>query len=192
MKRTICLVLALSTVLATADTVGQSTYPEKPVRIVVGFPPGGPSDIVARLLAQKLSDAWGKPVLVENAPGAAGNIGADRVAKAAPDGYTLGLPNHAAIVINSNLYRLPYDPVKDFAPISEVCVGKAILVVGNGVPAKNVQELVALAKARPGELTFASGGRGNSVHLAGELLKSAAGIDIVHIPYKGVGRKLFA
>ena len=111
------------------------------------------------------------------------------MAKAAPDGYTLGLLNTAQIVINPSLYKLPYDPVKDFAPISQVSMASNILVVGNAVPAKNVRELVALAKARPGELTFASGGSGNQVHLSGELFKSMAGIDISHIPYKGWPRR---
>jgi tripartite-type tricarboxylate transporter receptor subunit TctC len=186
MKRMLAVILSVSAIAAASYAGAQSNYPTKPVRIIVGFPPGGPSDMVARVLAQKFAEAWGRPVLVENIPGAAGNIGADRVAKAAPDGYTLGLPNHAAIVINLSSYKLPYDPVKDFAPISQVCVGSSILVVSNSVPAKNVRELVALAKARPGELTFASGGSGNSIHLAGELLKLAAGIDITHVPYKGV------
>jgi len=186
MKQILAAMLWVSATVLAGHATAQSNYPEKPVRIVVGFPPGGPTDIIARLLGQKFAEAWGKPVVVENVPGAAGNIGADRVAKAAPDGYTLGFSNHAAIVINPGLYKLPYDPVKDLAPISQVCVGSSILVVGNTVPAKNVRELVALAKARPGELTFASGGSGNSVHLAGELLKSMAGIEISHIPYKGV------
>jgi DNA-binding CsgD family transcriptional regulator len=186
MKQILAAALSVSASVLAGPVLAQTDYPERAVRIVIGFPPGGPSDIVARLLGQKFAEAWGKPVIVENVAGAAGNIGADRVAKATPDGYTLGLPNHAAIVINSSLYRLPYDPVRDFAPISQVCVGSSILVVDNTVPAKSVQELVALAKARPGELTFASGGSGNSVHLAGEVLKSMAGIDISHVPYKGV------
>jgi tripartite-type tricarboxylate transporter receptor subunit TctC len=171
--------------VATSDGAAQSSYPTKPVRIIVGFPPGGPSDVVARLLGQKLAEAWGKPVVIENAPGAAGNIAADRVAKATPDGYTLGLLSDALIVINPSMYKLPYDPVKDFVPISQVCVTTNILVVHNAVPAKNVGELVALARKRPGELTFASGGSGTSAHLPAELLKSMAGIDISHIPYKG-------
>ena len=186
MKQILAVVLSVSAIVAAGHAAAQANYPEKPIRIVVGFPPGGPSDIVARLLGQKLAEALGKSVLVENVPGAAGNIGADRVAKAAPDGYTLGLPNEAQIVINPSLYKLPYDPVKDFAPITQVVVSAQVLVVHPSLPTKNVRELVALAKARPGELTFASGGSGNQVHLAGELFKSMAGIDISHIPYKGV------
>jgi tripartite-type tricarboxylate transporter receptor subunit TctC len=184
------VVLALSAMLTAADAAAQSTYPEKPIRIVVGFPPGGPADIAARLIGQKLAEAWERPVLVENVPGAAGNIGADRVARAAPDGYTLGLPNNAAIVVNPNLYKLPYDLVRDFVPISQACMTSHILVVGNAVPARNTGELVALAKARPGELTFASGGSGNPPHLSGELLKSMAGVDISHVPYKGAALAL--
>jgi tripartite-type tricarboxylate transporter receptor subunit TctC len=186
MKQILGVVLAVSAIVTAGNSVAQVNYPEKPVRIIVGFPPGGPSDTVARLLGQKLAETWGKPVLVENVPGAAGNIGADRVAKAAPDGYTLGLPNEAQIVINPSLYKLPYDPVKDFAPITQVVMSAQVLVVHPSLPTKNVRELVALATARPGELTFASGGSGNQVHLAGELFKSMAGIDVSHIPYKGV------
>ena len=186
MKQILAVIFLASAIVVASNAAAQTNFPTKPVRIIVGFPPGGPSDIVARLLGQKLTEALGKSVVVENVPGAAGNIGADRVAKAAPDGYTLGLPNEAQIVINPSLYKLPYDPVKDFAPITQVVVSAQMLVVHPSLPAKNVRELVALAKARPGELTFASGGSGNQVHLAGELLKSMAGIDISHIPYKGV------
>jgi len=186
MQQILAVILSASAIVAAGHAVAQSNFPTKSVRIIVGFPPGGPSDIVARLLGQKLTETLGKSVVVENVPGAAGNIGADRVAKAVPDGYTLGLTNEAAIVINPSLYRLPYDPLKDFAPITQVVVSALMLVVHPSLPAKNVRELVALAKARPGELTFASGGSGNQVHLAGELLKFMAGIDISHIPYKGV------
>jgi tripartite-type tricarboxylate transporter receptor subunit TctC len=185
MKQTLAVMLAVSAIATAAGAAAQTDYPEKPIRIVIGFSPGGLTDTVARLLGQKFAEAWGKPVMVENVPGAAGNIAADRVAKAAPDGYTLGLTNDAQIVINPSLYKLPYDPVKDFAPISQVFITSNILVVHNAVPAKNVRELVALAKARPGELTFASGGSGNQSRLSGEWLKSMAGIDISHIPYKG-------
>ena len=186
MQQILAVIISASAIVVAGQAVAQSNFPTKSVRIIVGFPPGGPSDIVARLLGQKLTETLGKSVVVENVPGAAGNIGADRVAKAAPDGYTLGLTNEAAIVINPSLYRLPYDPLKDFAPITQVVVSALVLVVHPSLPAKNVLELVALAKARPGELTFASGGSGNQVHLAGELLKSMAGVDISHIPYKGV------
>jgi tripartite-type tricarboxylate transporter receptor subunit TctC len=171
--------------LVVDNPAAQTPYPEKPIRMVVGFPPGSQPDTVARLLGQKFSEALGKPVVIDNVAGAAGNIAGDRVAKAAPDGYTLGLLGQTQIAVNPSLYHLAYDPVKDFAPISQVIVSPNILVVHNAVPAKSVRELVALAKAQPGELTFASGGSGSATHMPGELFKSAAGLDIRHIPYKG-------
>ncbi len=178
------LMLGLFALLIAGSPAAQTTYPEKPIRLIVGFPPGSSVDIVARLLGKKFAEAWGKPVVVDNVTGAAGNIGADRIAKAAPDGYTLGLLSNA-LAINPSLYKLAYDPVKDFAPVSQVTVSPFILILHNAVPAKSVKDLVALAKAQPGELTFASGG--GVTLLAGELLKSAAGLDIRHIPYKGAG-----
>jgi tripartite-type tricarboxylate transporter receptor subunit TctC len=177
---------ALLALLSAETSAAQMNYPERPIHLVVGFPPGSPPDIFARLLGQKLSEAWAAPVLVENVTGAAGNIAANRVAKAAPDGYTLGVFTEAQIVVNPNLYTLAYDPVKDLAPVSQLYRYPDILVVNNAVPAKSVQELVALAKAQPGGLTFASGGNGSAAHMAAELFKSAAGLDIRHIPYKGV------
>jgi len=186
MTRILGVMLAVAGIVMAGHVAAQSNYPEKPIRIIVGFPPGGgSSDPVARLLGPKFAEAWGQPVVIDNVPGAAGTIGADRVAKAAPDGHTLGLLSTAQMVVRPSLYKLPYDSVKDFAPISLVSMTPSILVVHNAVPAKNVRELVALAKARPGELTFASPGSGSPVHLCGELLKSMAGIDIQHIPYKG-------
>jgi tripartite-type tricarboxylate transporter receptor subunit TctC len=155
--------------------------------MLVGFPAGGPSDIVARLVGDKLSEALGKPVIVEDVTGAGGNIATDRVAKSAPDGYTLLMATSGMIVVNPSLYaRLPFDPIKDLVPIHEVCFQPNFLVVNNDVPAKSVSELVALARARPGKITFASGGVGTSNHLAGELFKSMAKIDIQHVPYRGV------
>ena len=178
------LMLGVFTLLIAGSPAAQTTYPEKPIRLVAGFPPGGPADTVARLLGQKFTEAWGKPVLIDNVTGAAGAIAADRVAKAAPDGYTLGLLSQAPLAINPSLYKLAYDPVKDFAPISQVTGGTTMLVVHNAVPAKSVKELVALAKAQPGGLTFASAGGGLTL-LTAELFKSVAGLDIRHIPYKG-------
>ena len=175
----------LFALLITGGVAAQPTYPEKPIRMVVGFPPGGAPDIVARVLSQKLSEALGKPIVVDNAAGASGNIATERVAKAAPDGYTLGLLTNGQLVINPSLYKLAFDPLKDFSPVSQVAVSPNMLVVHNAVPAKNVQELIRLARGRPGELTFASGGSGSSPHMAAELLKSVAGLDIRHIPYKG-------
>jgi tripartite-type tricarboxylate transporter receptor subunit TctC len=177
--------LGLLALIIAGSPAAQTTYPEKPVHLVVGFPPGSAPDTVARVLGEEFAAAWGKAVTIENVPGAAANIAADRIAKAAPDGYTLGLMGQS-IVVNPSLYKLAYDTVKDFAPVSQVAVSPYILVVHNAVPAKNIKDLVALAKAQPGGLTFASGGSGSATHIAAELFKSAASIDIRHIPYKGV------
>ena len=185
MIRISALMLSISALLTAGNVPAQTNYPEKPIRLIVGFPPGSLADTVARVLGQKLAEGLGKPLVVDNAAGAAGNIATARVAKAAPDGYTLGLLTQTQIDINHSLYKVAYDPVKDFAPVSQVTVSPNILVVHNAVPAKNVQELVKLARARPGELTFASSGSGSAPHMAAELFKSAAGIDIRHIPYKG-------
>jgi tripartite-type tricarboxylate transporter receptor subunit TctC len=186
MKRIPGVMLAMLVIMAAGVAAAQSTYPEKPIRIIVGFPPGGgPADTVARLLGPEFAKAWGTPVVVENVTGAAGTIGADRVAKASPDGYTLGLLSNTQLAVNPALHKLPYEPVKDFAPIAQLCITPNILVIHNAVPAQNVRELVALAKARPGALTFTSGGSGTQAHLSGALLKSMADIDIAHIPYKG-------
>ena len=178
---------AFAIAMASGGNVNaQATYPEKPIRMVVGFPPGSQTDTIARLLGQKFADTLGKPIVVDNAAGAGGNIAADRVAKAAPDGYTLGLLSLAQIVISPSLYKAAYEPVKDFAPVSQVAVSPFMLVVHNAVLAKNVKELVVLAKAQPGGLTFASGGSGSPTHMAAELFKPVASLDIRHIPYKGV------
>jgi len=175
----------LLALLIAGSPTAQTAYPEKPIHLVVGFPPGSQPDTVARLLGQRLAESLGKPVVVEDVAGAAGNIAADRIAKAAPDGYTLGLLG-AQIVTSPSLYKLAYDPVKDFAPVSQVTMSSFMLVVHNAVPAKNVKELVVLAKAQPGGLTFASSGSGSGTHMAAELFKSATALDIRHIPYKGV------
>jgi tripartite-type tricarboxylate transporter receptor subunit TctC len=176
----------MSALPGAGGVAAQTGYPGKPIHLVVGFPPGSQADTVARLYGQKLAEALGKAVVIDSATGAAGSIAADRVAKAAPDGYTLGLMGEVQMVVNPSLYKLAYDPVKDFAPISQVTWSPNMLVVPNGVPAKSVEELTALAKAQPGVLTFASGGSGSSPHMAAELFKSSAGVDIRHIPYKGV------
>jgi tripartite-type tricarboxylate transporter receptor subunit TctC len=179
------LLFGLLALLIVGSPSAQTTYPEKPIRLVVGAAAGSQTDTIARLLGQKLAEALGKPIVIDNATGAGGNIAADRVAKAAPDGYTLGLLTQGPLVINPSLYKLAYDPVKDFAPVSQVTVSPMMLVIHNAVPAKSVKEMVALARAQPGALTFASGGSGAANHMAGELLKSVAGLDIRHIPYKG-------
>jgi tripartite-type tricarboxylate transporter receptor subunit TctC len=186
MKQISGVMLGLSALLMMGNSFAQTTYPEKPIRLVVGFPAGSAVDIVTRLLGPKLAEALGQSVVVENVAGAGGNIAAERVAKAAPDGYTLALAVNAQMIINRALYRLTYDPAKDFAPISQIYVTPNMLVAHNAVPVKNIQELLALARAQPGGLTYASGGGGSSPHLAGEMLKSMANVDIRHIPYKGV------
>lgn len=180
------LMFGLLALLIVGIAAAQTSYPEKPIRMVVGFPSGGAPDTVARLLGQKLSEALGQPIVMDNVTGAGGNIATERVAKAAPDGYTLGFMVNGQMVINPSLYKASYDPVKDFAPISQVTVTPNMLVVNNAVPAKNVQELISLARARPGELTYGSGGTGTGNHMAAELFKSVAGLNIRHIPYKGV------
>jgi len=173
----------LATVALSAHA--QTDYPTKPIRIVVPYAAGTPSDLSARMLGQKFSEAWGKPVVIENVVGASGNIGTERVAKANPDGYSLVLPGNAPIAINPNLYpNLPFDPLKDFAPISQVALSASLLVVQNSLTAKNVQELVVLAKTQPGKLTYGTGGSGTPQHMAGELLNTMAGIRIMHVPYK--------
>lgn len=180
------LPVGIGLLFAAAVGAAHADYPSRPVRILVGFTPGGGTDIIARSLGQKFAEAWGKPVVVENLPGVGGSIAAERVAKAAPDGHTLLLTTGAAIVVNPSLFDKPgFDPVRDLAPISQVCLSANVLTVGNDVPAHSVQELVALARAQPGKLTFGSAGIGTSMHLGGEVFKSMAGIDIAHVPYRG-------
>jgi tripartite-type tricarboxylate transporter receptor subunit TctC len=177
----------LALLLFTASQAAAQSYPDRPIRLLVGFAAGGPTDIAARVVADRLSEAWGKPVIVENVTGAAGNVATDRVAKAAPDGYTLLAAASATIVTNPSLYaKLNFDPVKDFAPITQVVTTPNILIVPNDLPVKSVAELVAYAKAQPGKLSFGSAGVGTSQHLAGELFKTMAGIDIQHVPYRGI------
>ena len=161
-------------------------FPTKTVRLVVPFPPGGPLDTTGRAIAQKLTEAWGQSVVVDNRPGAGGNIGADLVAKSPPDGYTVVMGALSTHAVNPSLYpAMPYDAVKDFAPITLVAVTPNVLVVNPSLPVKSVQDLVAYAKANPNKLSFGSGSNGSAGHLAGELFKVETGIDIVHIPFKG-------
>ena len=172
--------------LGASAAAAQDVYPSKPVRFIAPFPPGGTTDVLSRILAQKLTDGLGRQVIVENRPGAGSNIGHEVAAKAPPDGYTLLMSSNTALVANPYLYkRLPFDPQNDFSPISLVGKSGPVLVVHPSVPARSVRELIALAKAQPGKLNFGSGGRGTPAHMGGEILKSAAGINIVHIPYKG-------
>ena len=178
---------ALSAFALLAGGAAALPYPSRPVRVIVPFAPGGATDIIARLVAQKLADRLGQSVVVENKPGAGTTIGNAEVAKAKPDGYTL-LFAPTPFVISQVVYpTLPYDPQKDFAPVSLLAVSPFILVVNAAFPAKSTAELVAIAKAKPGTVTFASAGNGTVPHLAGELFKLRAGIDIVHVPYKGGG-----
>ena len=172
--------------LVVAPLAGAQTYPTRPVRLVVPFPAGGTTDILARAAAQKLSEAWGQQVIVDNRPGAGGNIGTELVARSAPDGYTLEMGTVGTHAINASLYsKLPYDHVKDFAPVILVAGVPNVLVIGPGLPVNSVQELVAYAKANPGKLNFASSGSGTSIHLSGELFKTLTGVQMTHVPYKG-------
>jgi tripartite-type tricarboxylate transporter receptor subunit TctC len=171
---------------AAGPAAAQTSYPERPVRIIVGFTPGSATDITARIFAQKFSEAWGVAVTVENVPGAGGTVGLDRVAKAAPDGYTLAWAASGALTIGPSLQsKISYDPVRDLAPISQVLTMPSILAVNNDVPVKTFEELIALAKAQPGKLSYATPGAGTPQHVAGELLQRLAGVDIVHVPYRG-------
>ena len=179
------LVACLTAGLAAVPALAQ-TFPAKPARLVVPFPPGGPLDATGRLIAQHLTERWGQSVVVENKPGAGGNIGADFVAKSPPDGYTVVMGALSTHAVNPSLYaKMPYDAQKDFAPITLIAITPNVLVVNPDLPVHSVKELVAYAKARPGKLSFGSGSIGSAGHLAGELFKVDAGIDIVHVPYKG-------
>ena len=180
--------LACAAVLSLAAAAHAQTYPSKPVRMVVGFPPGGGTDVVARVISQKLTEWWGQAVTVENRAGATGTIGADAVAKAAPDGYTLLMGHVNSHGIAPNLFpKMPYDALKDFVAVAYVGYVPNVLAVHPSVAAKSVKELVALARAQPGRLNFASSGNGSTQHLAGELFKQITGTSIVHVPYKGSG-----
>ena len=171
------------TAIFAGSSLAQTAYPAKAIRYVVPFPAGGPLDIVARAIGQELNKSWGQAVVIDNRPGAGGNIGADLVAKAPADGYTILMGAVSTHAINVTLYnKLPYDPIRDFAPVTLITSVPNVLVVHPSVPANNVKELIALAKSRPGQLNFASGSTG---HLAGELFNSMAGVRMTHIPYKG-------
>jgi tripartite-type tricarboxylate transporter receptor subunit TctC len=181
----VALFLAVSVPVRAAD------YPSRPVTLVVAFPPGGPSDVLARIVGKKMEQLLGAPFVIENRPGAGGNIAAEGVARAAPDGYTLLMGNNSILATNESLYKhLNYSPEKDFTPITLVGTQANILVVNPDVPAHSLKELIALAQAQPGKINFASSGYGAAAHLAGELFKSEAKIDIVHVPYKGAAPAL--
>jgi tripartite-type tricarboxylate transporter receptor subunit TctC len=186
MKNIGAVVAALSLWLVAGDARAQANWPEQPIRILVGFTPGVAPDITSRIMAEKFTEVWGKPVVVENVTGAGGNFAVERLAKAVPDGHTLSMGGNAALVINPNLMaKLPYDPLKDFAYITQVFIVANLLVVTPDVPANNIRELIALAKARPDYLVAGHAGNGTSQHLGGELFKIMAGVNIQQVPYRG-------
>jgi tripartite-type tricarboxylate transporter receptor subunit TctC len=192
------LLILLSALLAApalAATAGKAetsrSFPLRSVRLVVPYPPGGATDIMARIVSAKISDIWGQSVVIDNRPGGGGLIGAEMAAKAAPDGYTLYIGTISSLSTNVSMYKnLPYDPVRDFAPVTQLSASPYVLVTNPSVPVKTVKELLALAKARPGTLNYGSAGPGGGVHLSMELFKSMTGADIVHVPYKGTGPSL--
>jgi tripartite-type tricarboxylate transporter receptor subunit TctC len=182
--RTLCGIVAVTTLSAAA--LAQS-YPDRPIRLIVPFPPGGSTDLVARVIGTKMAEAWGQQVVIDNRPGANGMIGADLVAKANPDGYSVVMGTIGPMAINASLYKMPYDIVREFAPVSYTANIANVLVINPNVTAKNVKELIALARTQPGRLTFGSSGTGGAPHMATELFKLSTKTDIVHVPYKGGG-----
>ena len=176
----------LASVATCAAIAADQPFPAKPVRMVAPYPPGGTSDIIARILGQKFFETWGQQIVVDNRPGANGSIGCDLAAKSPADGYTLLVGNMTPIAANPSLYsKLSYDSIRDFAGVSLVAAGPNVLVVNPSLPVKSVQELIAYAKANPGKLNFGSGGAGSPAHLAGELFKTLTGVSMTHVPYKG-------
>jgi tripartite-type tricarboxylate transporter receptor subunit TctC len=184
MRKLGALATGLTLLLLPLSAAAQD-FPTKPIRLIVPFPPGGPNDIIARVVGQRMSELIKQPVLIDNRGGQAGVLGTDAVAKANPDGYTIGIVSASALSISPTMEKVAYDAAKDFAPITLVATVPEMLVVTSNVPANNMAELVALAKAQPGKLNFASAGVGGLPHLAGELLKLTAKLDIVHVPYRG-------
>ena len=182
--RAFSIVIGLAAALLASASLAQ-IYPSKPVKLIVTYPPAGSSDLMARILAQQLSDVWGQPVVVENKAGAAGSIGMEYAARQAPDGYSFVIANLGPAVVNPILSKVPFDVEHDFMPVSLIASGPNILVVNPSSPAKTLAELIAYARANPGKLNFGSGGSGSVAHLSGEMLKSLAHVDIVHVPYKG-------
>ena len=183
----LCLSVALPAAAQTPSTGSGQAYPAKPVRVIVPFAPGGSTDVVFRILAPRITEALGQPLLVDNRPGGGATIGMDLVAKSAPDGYTLGVANISFGANPSLLARLPYDTAKDFAPVTMVSIVTMVLTVHPSVPARSVKQLLALAKSQPGGLNYASAGNGSATHLAFERFKVASGAKILHVPYKGGG-----
>ncbi len=189
MTSTRSLLLSLAAVLLLpAAAPAQDAWPSRPLRMVAPFPPGGTTDVLGRIIAQRLSDALGRQVVVENRPGAGGNLGNEFAARLPPDGYNILLSSSAQLVTNVHLYkRLGFDPLNDFSPVSQVASSGQVLVVHPSIPVKTVQQLVAIARAKPGSLNFGSGGRGTPAHVAGEVFQVATGTKLVHVPYKGGG-----
>ena len=183
-------VFVLLAVLSAAAQSPATAYPVKPVRLIAPYPAGGSSDLIARIVAQKFGDAYGQQFVVDNRAGAGGVLGSELAARATPDGYTLLLGNIAPLAISATLQKLGYDPLRDFAPVSMLATGPTIVVVHPSVPAKSMGEFIALAKSQPGKLTYGSGGNGTPAHLTTELLKQMAGINLVHVPYKGTGQSV--
>ena len=183
----LCVFLAMS---GAARAAGAPAYPAKPIRFIVPFAPGGGNDLIARLIGGKLAEAWGQQVVVDNRPGAGGNIAAEIAARSAADGYTIFLFNSTNAIAPSLFKSVPFDPIKDFEPVILIATSPFALVVHPSTPAKSVKDLIALAKAKPGVLTYASGGNGSSTHLAAEEFKQLAGIQMIHVPYKGGGPAL--
>jgi len=178
-------ILALLLLTAAAPARAAETFPDRPIRLIVPFPPGGPNDIIARVIGQRMSELAGQPVVVDNRGGQGGVLGTDAVAKAKPDGYTIAISSAGALAISPTMERVSYDPLKDLQAITLVAKVPEMLVVASNVPARDMKELVALARSQPGKLNFASSGTGSLPHLAGELLKLTAKIDAVHVPYRG-------
>jgi len=189
-SRFFSLILAPAVAVALPGHVEAQPYPEKPIRFIVPFAPGGGNDMIARLVGEKLSQSWGQQVVVDNRPGAGGNIAAEITARSNPDGYTIFLFNSTNAIAPSLFRNVPFDPIKDFEPVVLIATSPFALVVNPATPAKSVADLVALAKAKAGELTYASGGNGSSTHLAAEEFKQLAGIKMIHVPYRGGGPAL--
>ena len=186
MNKSLIAALVAASITPALAAESANDYPSKPIRLVVPFTPGGSTDILARVIGQKLTEAWGKQVVIDNRPGAGGNIGVDLVAKSPADGYTLVMGHIGTFGVNPTLYpKLPFDPVKDFQPITLVALVPNMLSVNPAVPARSVKELIALAKAKPGTINFGSGGNGSAAHLAGEYFKLMTKTEITHIPYRG-------
>jgi tripartite-type tricarboxylate transporter receptor subunit TctC len=192
MRLRISLALALLAMPVVAAAADRAAYPTKPIRFIVTFAAGGGTDIFARAIALKFTETWGQPVIVDNRAGGNGNIGTDIVAKAPPDGYTILLTTNATIAINPHLQKLPYDPVRDFEPVSLVAALPFVLVAHPSLAAKSVSELIALAQAKPGQLNYGSSGGGGGAHLSGEMMQTMTGIKMTHVPYKGAAPALIA